>query len=993
MKIRDLKIGTQLFIGLSVLLFFVVALGVISYLQTNKIHDQTDLLYKHPLQVRTAIGEIRTDAYLIHWALETALDKDDFETMMPYLQKIRESEERMQQNFAVLREKYLGSPEDVEALEEVTSQCKINRDRVFSLIRGGEFEQADLINIHKGSVIGGDHMSEIIEKIDKISIFSGNKADALKLQSHELNEKLTNQLIMIVVVFFVLSLLVNFMLLHNIRRPLITLTHAAKRFRDGEMAERSDYRSKNEMGMLSESFNDLADSVQENFTYHEKANHLAGLMLSEDDAGKFFKITLKTLANMTGSQMIAVYLLSNNNKRFEHYYSIGLNESARKSFDVETLEGEFGKAATTGEIQHLTAIDTDARFVFQAVSGELLPSSIITIPVSASGDVVAMISMAAVSKYDQQTVDFVHKMHKTLNARIAGILAYKRMTEFAARLETQNHELETQKNELYQQAAELNQQNAELEMQKKQLDEANRLKTNFLSNMSHELRTPLNSVIALSGVLNRRLSGKIPDDEFSYIGVIERNGKLLLSLINDILDLSRIEAGREETEISQFNVCNCVNEVAEIIRPQAQEKDIKLTTATGDCEVLINSDANKFRHILQNLVGNAVKFTEKGSVDVEVEKKNSTVEVSVIDSGIGIDEAHLAHIFDEFRQADGSTSRKYGGTGLGLAIAKKYANLLGGDINVKSTPGEGSVFKLTLPLKHDDESGMKNTENTASSGFSQIEMPDEPQGIDTDKTILLVEDSEPAVVQMKDILEEAGFTVLVAEDGGRALEMVEHTVPDAIVLDLMMPGIDGFQVLRMIREAPHIASVPVLILTAKHVTKEDLDFLRGNRISQLIRKGDVDRKNLLNTIIKMVTPKKPENTATSAKQHPEIKGRPRILVIEDNQDNMLTVKAMLADDYDVIEAVDGKQGLAMAVRHKPDLILMDIALPGMDGIEAFKAIRKNPALNTTPIVALTASAMTSDREVILAYGFDGYIAKPIDEKIFFSTIKSVLYGV
>jgi CheY-like chemotaxis protein len=160
----------------------------------------------------------------------------------------------------------------------------------------------------------------------------------------------------------------------------------------------------------------------------------------------------------------------------------------------------------------------------------------------------------------------------------------------------------------------------------------------------------------------------------------------------------------------------------------------------------------------------------------------------------------------------------------------------------------------------------------------------------------------------------------------------------------------------------------------------------------LIRKGDVERQELLNTVSSMVTPKKPVHAVGSARQQQAIKGRPRILVVEDNEDNMLTVKAMLAEDYDVIEAVDGKQGVEMAAQHRPELILMDIALPEMDGIEAFKAIRKNAALQKIPIIALTASAMTSDREVILAYGFDGYIAKPIDDEVFFNTIRAVLYG-
>jgi signal transduction histidine kinase len=377
----------------------------------------------------------------------------------------------------------------------------------------------------------------------------------------------------------------------------------------------------------------------------------------------------------------------------------------------------------TGEIQHLKAIDQNTRFVFQAVSGDLIPGAIITIPIVASGDVLAMISMASLNGYDDQSLKFVQKVHNTLNARVAGILSFKHMTDFSHKLERQNHELETQKTELFQQAAELGRQNAELEMQKRQLDEANRQKTIFLSNMSHELRTPLNSVIALSGVLNRRLANKISDEENNFIKVIERNGKLLLSLINDILDISRIEAGREEVELSQFNVCDQVNDVVNTIQPQASEKNITLTNASGDCELKIISDVKKFHHILQNLIGNAVKFTETGGVTITVKKLSDTIQVSVTDTGIGIDAAHLPHIFDEFRQADGSTSRKFGGTGLGLAIAKKYAALLGGTITVESTPGIGSVFTLLLPVSFFKPDSAPQMPTNAVSRFSNTRQP------------------------------------------------------------------------------------------------------------------------------------------------------------------------------------------------------------------------------------------------------------------------------
>jgi len=597
--------------------------------------------------------------------------------------------------------------------------------------------------------------------------------------------------------------------------------------------------------------------------------------------------------------------------------------------------------------------------------------------------------LASVRTYSKESSLLIKNIIDTLTARIEGVLAYQKMELFSKQLEHQNSELEAQKTEMTSQSSELQEQNRELEMQKVQLSEASRLKTNFLSNMSHELRTPLNSVIALSGVLNRRLANKIPDDEYSYLEVIERNGKHLLSLINDILDISRIESGKEEIEITKFNSRNLISDVVSMISPQAKQKNIELIQTTGENDIIMTGDMDKCRHILQNLIGNAVKFTEKGKVEISTDQLGNTIRIIVSDTGIGISENHLSHIFDEFRQADSGTSRRFGGTGLGLAIAKKYANLLGGVIEVKSTLGQGSSFTLILPLNYGNDN--RTVEPTTDLVEFNKVTPVVHQHTDTVKTILLVDDSEPAIIQLKDFMEECGYRILVAHDGPEALDIISQIIPDAMILDLMMPGMDGFEVLKTIRNAEPTANIPVLILTAKHITKDDLKLLKRNNVHQLIQKGDVNRNELLNAVASLVYTEIAEEVILK-REIQKIDGKPVILIVEDNLDNRFTVKAVLDEKYTLLEASDGTQGILLAKKHIPHLILMDIALPGMDGIEAFNVIRNIGQLSHIPIVALTANAMTLDRETILAHGFDGYIAKPIDEKAFNNTINQVLYG-
>jgi len=584
-----------------------------------------------------------------------------------------------------------------------------------------------------------------------------------------------------------------------------------------------------------------------------------------------------------------------------------------------------------------------------------------------TGKVIGVFAAARIITERKKAEQKMLELNKELNLRSDNLLSA-------------NAELEAQRRELSVLANELSEQNIELEMQKKQLDESNRLKTSFLSNMSHELRTPLNSVIALSGVLNRRLSGKIGDEEYSYLNVIERNGKQLLLLINDILDLSRIEAGHENVEINRFNVRELIDEVVELIESQATQKNIHLHYLKGNDLTPIQSDYIKCRHILQNLVSNAVKFTEKGGVEIRVEEIDECIRISVSDSGIGIDQHQIPHIFDEFRQADGSNSRKYGGTGLGLAIAKKYAEMLGGKIEVESIRGKGSKFTLNLPIQY--RSVLENIENyvdqlkAVRSGIIQ-----EMNAIG--KTILVVEDTEAIIIQMKDILAQQGYKILVARNGSEALELIEHQIPDAMILDLMMPEVDGFEVLKRIRNLEKTEKLPVIILTAKFVTKDELAFLKHNGILQMIRKGDINKEDLLAIVARTIFPETVKVEATERKtMRKQVTGTPVVLVVEDNPDNMITLKALLDGKCQIIEAEDGITGVALAKMHQPQLILMDFALPGMNGIAALAEIRKEDSLESVPVVAISASAMKGDREDFIALGFNDYISKPIDNIVF-----------
>jgi signal transduction histidine kinase/CheY-like chemotaxis protein len=587
-------------------------------------------------------------------------------------------------------------------------------------------------------------------------------------------------------------------------------------------------------------------------------------------------------------------------------------------------------------------------------------------------------------------MSLLERISDTLNARMGGILTYRKVLEVSKKLELQNRELETQSRELSSQAGELAEQNAELEMQKKQLDESNRLKTRFLSNMSHELRTPLNSVIALTGVLARKLEGKIPEKEYGYLDVIERNGRNLLALINDILDLSRIESGKEDFQIREFDPLDLVKDIVSLLKDEAGQKGISLVFEESPEIPAIKGDYAKSRHILQNIISNAVKFTDEGTVSVKIKSDDFFVWFSVKDTGIGIDPKHLPYIFDEFRQVDDSSSRKKGGTGLGLAIAQKYAALLGATISVESEVHKGSTFTVCMPRTF----AAGRAVMAEAEDFSEKPGPGKPPVFDRKtKTVLLVEDSDAIIIQMKDMLETEGYRVCIAHNGEEALASIEQQVPSAMILDLMMPKVDGFEVLKRVRAQKSTEHLPVTILTAKYVSKQELEFLKHNGIYQLIQKGGIDREGLLRVVAQMMVKKNAQGTTSPDSLERPIASasdRPLLLIVEDNPDNLFTMKALLGTRYSILEAEDGFSGVEMAKKYHPDLILMDIALPEMNGIEALAEIRVSEGLQKIPCIAVTASAMQGERENILASGFNAYLSKPVDADILETTIQGLL---
>ena len=764
--------------------------------------------------------------------------------------------------------------------------------------------------------------------------------------------------------------------------------------------------------------------------------------------------------------------------------------------------------------------------IVQTGTVDLKINYLLLLPVIYNNKVIAILEFASLNKPTEEAKDYLEKIQEQLAIGLTNAKAVVQLENFVNELkqlndeyQKQNLQVKKQNEQLLELSEQLKNKAAELAFQKEKAEESTRLKSQFLASMSHELRTPMNSILGLTELIldKAQLGGKNKE----RLEVVLRSGKRLMSLINDILDLSKIEAGKMEIREEDLLLEELIEEVANTATPLALEKGLSFNVKRNcNTRLVLNTDRGKVAQVLINLIGNAIKFTEKGKIELLVAlNTDKELQFTVSDTGIGISDEDKKVIFEEFRQLDGTTSRKFGGTGLGLAISKKILGLLGGKIWVASIEGEGSVFSFTIPIKYvpvksivepfsiNIETLRKNSKNPiliidddpevrytigqylisrgykvifADSGEAGIKLAIENQpfaipldlllpsrdgwsilkelkensetknipviliSIIGDKNlgyglgafeyfikpisaekllstfskleslankriqkIVIVDDDELEFDKYKDEFKDDNITIEFIKDSEYAFNKIAEVQPDLVILDLMMPKVDGITLSNKLKSNSKTKHIPIIISTAKDLTEEEHKSLK-EIVEDITIKSKGQPLDVLKIVrdrinIQEISISEPELENDFSKDNELIDKDSsvgdfigKVLIVDDDPDTLFTLNEMVqATGCNTYLAKSGFECLKILEQIKPDLIMLDIMMPEMDGFQTLKNIRTNTDLEGIPIYAVTAKAMVGDKEIILKHGFNDYIPKPVHSAIIsgkiaqlFSKIKS-----
>jgi HAMP domain-containing protein/signal transduction histidine kinase/CheY-like chemotaxis protein len=859
-------------------------------------------------------------------------------------------------------------------------------------------------------------------------------------------------------------------LTYNVNQLSATLTTQVRAIAEvatavtkGDLTRSIRVDAKGEVAVLKDNINEMIRNLKETTDKNREQDWLktnltrfTRMLQGQRDPMTVSKMILSELAPLVHAEHGVFYSMVGANGQPAHLsLQAGYAYKTRKNIPSEFRLGEglIGQCALEKKRIVVTNVPKDYIKINSAL-GESTPANIVVLPVLFEGDVQAVVELASFEPFSPTHIDFLDQLAESIgivlntieaNTRTENLL--EQSQSLATELQSQQDQLQRTNDELAEKARQLATQNAEIEQRRlevesakglveekaEQLEITSRYKSEFLANMSHELRTPLNSLLILAQELAANPDGNLLAKQVEYATIIRSSGTDLLKLINDILDLSKIESGTVALDISNWPLVELTPMLERTFRHVAEATkltfEIDLRPGLPDT---IHTDPQRLQQILNNLLSNAFKFTEKGKVEFVAEPASGgwspsneglnraphVIAFRVIDTGIGIPLEKQHSIFEPFLQADGSTSRKYGGTGLGLSICRELTRLLGGDIRLQSEPGVGSTFTVYLPLLaptqprrlHTTEDGWSQDPAVEkprilvgrAAADSQWEAVAKPaiaaaESLEATKSLLVVEDDPVQRQFIADLMAPTNTRTITAASGDEALAIMEKERFDCVVLDLGLPGMSGWKVIEELQTNQALGSTPLLVYTARDLTRrEELKLRRAAR--SIVIKDARSPERLKQEITTILGERDARGDAEiemetngAEPSNAMLAGR-KVLVVDDDIRNIFALTAMLErQQMEVVSVDSGQEALDfLAEGEDVDIALVDVMMPEMDGYVTMSRMREIRSFRDRPIIALTAKAMKGDREKCIEAGASDYIAKPVNNAHLLSMLKNWL---
>jgi HAMP domain-containing protein/CheY-like chemotaxis protein/signal transduction histidine kinase len=721
------------------------------------------------------------------------------------------------------------------------------------------------------------------------------------------------------------------------------------------------------------------------------------MLQGQRDLGTVGRLLLSELTPLVNAQQSVIYQMENENvPRLQLLSSYADDERNGHSRRIALGEGLVGQCAADKRRLLITDIPHEVVPISSALF-KAAPRNIVVLPVLFESQVKAVIELASIDAFTPLQITFLEQLTASIGIVLNSIEAtmqtegfLKQSQQLAGELQAQQRELQQTNEQLEQKAQQLAERNVEVERKNQEIEQARRAleekaaelaltskyKSEFLANMSHELRTPLNSILILGQQLGDNPEGNLSAKQVEFARTIHGAGTDLLNLISDILDLSKIESGTVTVEAEDILFANLLDAVARPFRHEADSKPLAFNVSLDpQLGRSIITDSKRLQQVLKNLLSNAFKFTESGGVQLKVSRvaagwapshpvlnqAQGVVAFEVSDTGVGIPAEKQKLIFEAFQQADASTSRKYGGTGLGLAISRELASLLGGEIQLRSSPGIGSTFTLYLPLQY---AGPTLTARATGNilltplpaAVSVMLLPertieaiaDDRHDLEPGNSILLIVEDDPHYGRvLVDLARDKGFKVLVANTGAQALELAKQYQPTAVSLDVFLPDMLGWSVLSQLKQNPLTRHIPVQIIT--------LDEDRQHGLA----------RGAFSFVTKPTTMEGVDAALARIKEY-STRRRKRLLVVEDNPAERMSIAALLGHDDIEIEAAESGQDALDALRTGNfDCVVLDLRLPDMSGFEVLERLRKEDPPSDVPVVVFTGRELTLEEDAQL----------------------------